>query len=204
MTIAFACSNCGTLQNVPDIFAGKMCKCATCAVVQTVPQANEQPQIASMSPAGRGVSTAFQSEPRSNAGNSSADPSLPVGEAGDIGPHNESAASRATWGRRLIRCLGGLAMMLGTGYLTIWNWQLAVNEGYYYHKASLAGPAFFVLGLAVCCFREEQIGHVYYVEVAEGLKAKTKLTPLGWSLVVVALSLAGLNWLLMMYVNSQP
>ena len=62
--------------------------------------------------------------------------------------------------RRRRQQLGGLLIaLLGAG-LTTWTWCTPPNEGYFYRKASMLFPAFFVLGLALVLFpgyKEERL-----------------------------------------------
>jgi hypothetical protein len=117
--------------------------------------------------------------------------------SGNIEKNKESAALKGTVIPCLIQCLGGFVMMLLSGGLTAWNWYQALHEGYFYPKASAAGPAFFVLGLAMLFFRSDQIQQVPYSPADEGYVGKKRLTPLGWLIVAVGLAAGLCNCLLM-------
>jgi hypothetical protein len=83
--------------------------------------------------------------------------------------------------------LGGLLIMLLGGGFWAWGWYTALNEGYYYGKASILFPAFFVLGLGLLIFpgyKEERISRG---EDISGLSGLQLLTPLWWVILVVAL-----------------
>ncbi len=56
--------------------------------------------------------------------------------------------------------LGGVLIALLGGGFTAWSWYTALNEGYFYRKASMLFPAFFILGVGSIIFpgyKEERI-----------------------------------------------
>ncbi len=56
--------------------------------------------------------------------------------------------------------LGGVLIALLGGGFTAWSWYTALNEGYFYRKASMLFPAFFILGVGLIIFpgyKEERI-----------------------------------------------
>ncbi len=87
--------------------------------------------------------------------------------------------------------IGGLVIaLLGAG-LTAWSWHTAINEGYFYQKASMLFPAFFVLGVALVVFpgyKEERIARGEDVSSLQGWRLITRR----WWVVIVAALVAGM------------
>jgi hypothetical protein len=83
--------------------------------------------------------------------------------------------------------LGGLFIaLIGAGF-TAWTWRTALNEGYYYPKASMLFPAFCVVGLGVILFpgyREERVARGEDISGVNGWKL---ITARWWVILVVAL-----------------
>jgi ABC-type Fe3+-siderophore transport system permease subunit len=93
--------------------------------------------------------------------------------------------------------LGGLLIaLLGAGF-TGWSWYTAFYEGYFYRKASMIFPAFFVLGLGMILFpgyKEERIARGEDISQMRGWKL---ITPRWWAIIVLALVAASANCILL-------
>ena len=93
--------------------------------------------------------------------------------------------------------VGGLFMaLLGAGF-TGWSWYTALYEGYFYRKASMLFPAFFVVGLGIIIFpgyKEERIAPGEDISRLQGWKL---ITPRWWAILVIALVVGGANYLLL-------
>lgn len=95
---------------------------------------------------------------------------------------------------RRMQQLFGLLMVLVGGGFTAWTWHTALNEGYYYAKASMLFPAFFVVGLGLILFPGDEAKPL---PPSEGLSGLRRLPPRWWVIIAVAL-LAGFgNFLLL-------
>jgi len=93
--------------------------------------------------------------------------------------------------------LAGLCItLLGAGF-TAWGWYTALHRGYFYRKASMIFPAFFILGLGIIMFpgyREERIARGEDISRLQGWKL---ITPRWWVIVIIALVAAGANYILL-------
>jgi len=93
--------------------------------------------------------------------------------------------------------LGGLFIaLIGAGF-TAWNWRTALNEGYYYLKASMIFPAFCVVGLGLILFpgyKEERIARG---EDISGMNGRELITARWWAILVVALVMGFGNYFLL-------
>jgi hypothetical protein len=100
-------------------------------------------------------------------------------------------------GSRRKQQLGGLLIaLLGAGF-TGWTWYTALYQGYFYRKASMVFPAFFVLGLGMILFpgyKEERIGRG---EDTSHMKGRKLITPRWWAILIIAFVAAGMNYLLL-------
>ncbi len=93
--------------------------------------------------------------------------------------------------------LGGLLCALLSAGFTGWSWYTAFYEGYFYRKASMIFPAFFVLGLGMILFpgyKEERIARGEDISQMRGWKL---ITPRWWAIIVLALVAAGVNYILL-------
>jgi hypothetical protein len=94
---------------------------------------------------------------------------------------------------RFKQSIGGVTLFfLGLG-LTIMNWSFWFNDGSFYPKAALAGPAFAILGLALVAmpgYREERLAKGQ--NLADYPKYKI-ITPRWWAVLVTGLVLGGIN-----------
>lgn len=93
--------------------------------------------------------------------------------------------------------LGGFLIAAIGGVGTVWTWQRALSEGYFYLKASMVLPAFLVVGLALIAipgYKEERIERG---EDISGLSGVELITPRWWVVLVVALSAGFGNFLLL-------
>lgn len=98
--------------------------------------------------------------------------------------------------RRKQQLAGFFIALLGAGF-TGWTWYTAFCEGYFYRKASMIFPAFFVLGLGMILFpgyKEERIARGEDLSSMKGWKL---ITPRWWAILIIALVAAGLNYLLL-------
>ena len=89
-----------------------------------------------------------------------------------------------------------LIALLGAGF-TGWSWYTAFYEGYFYRKASMTFPGFFVLGLGMILFpgyKEERIARGEDISQMRGWKL---ITPRWWAIIVLALVAAGANCILL-------
>ena len=93
--------------------------------------------------------------------------------------------------------VGGLLMaLLGAGF-TAWSWYTALNGGYFYPKASMLFPAFFVLGLGIIVFpgyKEERMARGEDISRLQGWRL---ITPRWWGILITALAAGGVNYLLL-------
>jgi hypothetical protein len=91
---------------------------------------------------------------------------------------------------------GAFIALLGVGF-TGWTWYTALEEGYYYEKASMIFPVFAVFGLGVIFFpgyKEERIARGEDISHLSGAQL---ITPRWWAILVVGL-LAGFgNYILL-------
>jgi ABC-type Fe3+-siderophore transport system permease subunit len=93
--------------------------------------------------------------------------------------------------------VGGLFMALLGAAFTGWNWYTALYGGYFYRKAGMIFPAFFVLGLGIIIFpgyRQERIARGEDISRMQGWKL---ITPRWWAILVIALVVAGANYILL-------
>ena len=93
--------------------------------------------------------------------------------------------------------VGGLGMaLIGAGF-TAWGWYTALYQGYFYRKASMLFPAFFILGLGLVIlpsYREERIARGEDISRLQGWRL---ITPRWWAVLVVALAAGGANYILL-------
>jgi hypothetical protein len=93
--------------------------------------------------------------------------------------------------------LGGvLFAVLGAGF-TAWSWCTATRKGYFYGKASMLFPAFFVLGLALVLFpgyKEERISRG---EDLSGMQGWQLITLRWWVVLAVAFGAGVGNYILL-------
>lgn len=93
--------------------------------------------------------------------------------------------------------LGGLLLaIIGCGF---WAraWYTALNEGYYYPKASMVFPMFSVVGLGLIIFpgyKEERLARG---EDISGLSGMQLITPRWWGVLLVALITGFGNYLIL-------
>jgi len=86
--------------------------------------------------------------------------------------------------------------LLGAGF-TGWSWYTALYQAYFYRKASMLFPAFFVLGLGIIMlpgYKEERIARGEDISRLQGWRL---ITPRWWAVLVVALAAGGANYLLL-------
>jgi ABC-type Fe3+-siderophore transport system permease subunit len=86
--------------------------------------------------------------------------------------------------------LGGFAIALVGACFTGWNWYTALTRGYYYRKAGMLFPAFFIFGVALILFpgyREQRIARGENISGVQGWKLITTR----WWVVLVAALVAG-------------
>jgi len=91
--------------------------------------------------------------------------------------------------------LGGVFIaLIGIGF-TLWEWQTALNAGYYYFKASIIFPSFTVIGLGLILFpgyKEERLARG---EDISSLSGSQLITPRWWGILMAALLFGGANYL---------
>jgi len=93
--------------------------------------------------------------------------------------------------------LGGLFIALTSSGVTAWTWRTALNEGYYYPKASMLFPAFCVVGLGLILFpgyKEERIARGEKISEMSGWKL---ITARWWAILVVSLLVGIGNYFLL-------
>ncbi len=93
--------------------------------------------------------------------------------------------------------VGGLLLVIFGGGFWIWGWYTALNEGYYYIKASMFFPAIFVVGLGIIVFpgyKEERIARG---EDISGLTGFRLLTPRWRAILIGALIMGIANYLML-------
>lgn len=98
---------------------------------------------------------------------------------------------------RATQRLGGAFMaLLSTAFLA-WTWYTALTRGYFYRRAAMIFPAFFVLGVALMLipgYREERIARGQDISRLSGSRL---ITPRWWAVIVLALAATILNELLL-------
>lgn len=97
---------------------------------------------------------------------------------------------------RLKQQLGGFLIALLSAAFTAWTWSSALHDGYFYEKARMLFPAFFVLGVALIFFpgyKEERIARG---EKISGMQGWELITPRWWAVFVAALAAAIGNYVL--------
>ena len=90
------------------------------------------------------------------------------------------------------RIYGLVCIIVGGGF-TVWQWYLALTEGYYYQKYVMIGPFFAVLGLGPLLFpiNKKQLRKRYGVDEPQQLAHY----PLSWKILFfVALAATLGNW----------
>jgi ABC-type Fe3+-siderophore transport system permease subunit len=93
--------------------------------------------------------------------------------------------------------LGGfLFAVLGAGF-TAWSWCMATREGYFYGKASMLFPAFFVLGIALILFPEYKEERMTRGEDISGMRGCQLITPRWWVILAVAFGAGIGNYILL-------
>jgi ABC-type Fe3+-siderophore transport system permease subunit len=88
--------------------------------------------------------------------------------------------------------LGGAFIALLGGGFTAWGWYTALTWGYYYGKASMLAPAFFILGLGMILFRSYKEERIARGEDISDLSGLQLLTARWWVVLSVPLP-AGLG-----------
>jgi hypothetical protein len=95
------------------------------------------------------------------------------------------------------RQLGGfLFAVLGAGF-TAWTLCTAPNEGYFYRKASMLFPAFFVVGVALVLFPGYKEERITRGEDISGMRGYQLITPRWWVILVVAFGAGFGNYILL-------
>jgi len=93
--------------------------------------------------------------------------------------------------------LGGLFIALAGAGFTGWMWYIALNNGYFYRKASFIFPAFLIIGLALIIvpgYKEERIARGEDISRLQGARL---ITPRWWAILFASLAAGGLNYLLL-------
>jgi ABC-type Fe3+-siderophore transport system permease subunit len=93
--------------------------------------------------------------------------------------------------------LAGLLIALAGTLYTAWMWHTALNDGYYYRKASMIFPAFFIIGLGMIIFpgyKEERVARGQDISGLQGMKL---ITPRWWAVLIIAMAAGGLNLFLL-------
>ncbi len=93
--------------------------------------------------------------------------------------------------------LGGLAIAVIGAAVTGWSWYTALRLRYFYVKASVLFPAFFVLGLGMVFlpgYREERERRGEDISRLEGWRL---ITPRWWTIIIVAIVAGGTNYILL-------
>jgi ABC-type Fe3+-siderophore transport system permease subunit len=99
--------------------------------------------------------------------------------------------------------LGGLFILLVSIGFIIRTWYTALYDEYFYPKASLVFPMFFVLGLGMMLFPDYKTERVKRGEDISQLEGVKLLTARWWVILAIAL-LAGFgNYLLIRYLWNQ-
>ena len=88
-------------------------------------------------------------------------------------------------------------MILLGGGLTGWTWYTALNEGYYYVKASMAFPAFAIMGVGLLLFPGYKSERLARGEDISQLNGTQLLTPRWWIILVIALIAGFGNYMLL-------
>ena len=96
---------------------------------------------------------------------------------------------RQQWG-------GFLIALLGAG-LTAWTWCTAPSEGYFYRKASMLFPAFFVLGVALILFPGYKEERMTRGEDISGMRGCQRITTRWWVILAVAFGAGVGNYILL-------
>jgi ABC-type Fe3+-siderophore transport system permease subunit len=93
--------------------------------------------------------------------------------------------------------LGGLFIaLIGAGFMG-WTWYTALYQGYFYFKASLIFPPFFVIGLGLILFpgyKEERLARGEDISRMEGSEL---ITLRWWIILALGFVAAGVNYLLL-------
>jgi hypothetical protein len=93
--------------------------------------------------------------------------------------------------------LGGfLFAVLGAGF-TAWTLCTAPNEGYFYRKASMLFPAFFVVGVALVLFPGYKEERITRGEDISGMRGYQLITPRWWVILAVAFGAGVGNYILL-------
>jgi hypothetical protein len=87
-------------------------------------------------------------------------------------------------------------ILLGGGF-TCWSWYTALNEGYYYVKASMIFPAFAIMGVGLILFPGYKSERLARGEDISQLTGTQLLTPRWWVILVIALIAGFANYLLL-------
>lgn len=93
--------------------------------------------------------------------------------------------------------LGGLFIALTGAGFTAWGWYTALYKGYFYNKASVIFPAFFIIGAALVLFpgyKEERITRGEDISELSGISLLTTR----WRVIlIIALAAGGANYFLL-------
>jgi hypothetical protein len=105
---------------------------------------------------------------------------------------------RKTLPPRIQRLIGLFAMLLAGGFW-VWLWYIAINEGYYYLKASMFFPAGFILSLGILLspvFKEEEEQIATSKDIS--FLSRIKLLPPRWRIILIVALIVGFgNFLIM-------
>jgi hypothetical protein len=93
------------------------------------------------------------------------------------------------WAQRV----GGVFVLLIGSVLTVWSWHMALTEGRFYRGASVGGPAFAVIGLAMVLFP------THWLQWREEEDGRKGLKPLGCLVAGVGAGLGLLNYLVLRF-----
>ena len=93
--------------------------------------------------------------------------------------------------------LGGLLIALLGAVLTAWTWYTGPDEGYFYRKASMLFPAFFVLGVALVLLPGYKKERITRGEDISGMRGCQLITPRWWVILAVAFGAGIGNYILL-------
>lgn len=93
--------------------------------------------------------------------------------------------------------IGGFLIALLGASLTVWTWYKAPDEGYFYRKATVLFPAFFVLGVALVLFPSYKEERIARGEDISGMQGWRLITPRWWAVLAVSLGAGVGNYILL-------
>ncbi len=96
-------------------------------------------------------------------------------------------------GSRQNERLGGLLIATIGAMLTIWTWRSALEEGHYYLLATMGGPAFTIIGIALILVPGYRIERYHRGEDLDRFSGWELITARWWWILAIAIGSGFIN-----------